>query len=112
MPGALITTQIQPDTAGSGRHARRGGTEDVADPSEPLYARLAAEWTARGAAVPGMPDPLWQRLISAEHFERETESILQRLHLAADPTPPLCRPDPDVGDSREPPPGTSELVQR
>ncbi|MFI6005222.1 hypothetical protein ACIA98_33305 [Streptomyces sp. NPDC051366] len=33
-----------------------------------------------------MPDPLWQRLISVEHFEQETESTLRRLRLAADPT--------------------------
>ncbi|MFD3701194.1 hypothetical protein ACFWUZ_34605 [Streptomyces sp. NPDC058646] len=50
-----------------------------------------------------MPDPLWQRLISAEHFEQETESTLRRLHLAADPTPPLYPPDPDADESREPP---------
>ncbi|MFG2985576.1 hypothetical protein ACGFYQ_30690 [Streptomyces sp. NPDC048258] len=50
-----------------------------------------------------MPDPLWQRLISAEHFERETESTLRRLHLAADPTPPLCLPDPDADEAPEPP---------
>ncbi len=100
MPGSLIPTQIRPYAAGSGRHARRGGPEDQ---SAPLYARLAAEWTARGAAVPGMPDPLWQRLISAEHFEQETESTLRRLHLAADPTPPLYLPDPDADESREPP---------
>ncbi|MGW7441560.1 hypothetical protein [Streptomyces sp. NPDC054849] len=103
MPGSLIPPQIQPHAAGSGRHARRVGTQDVADQSAPLYARLAAEWTARGAMVPGLPDPLWERLISPEHFARETESILRRLHFAADPTPPLCLPDPEADEAPEPP---------
>lgn len=103
MPGSLIPPQIQPHAAGSGRHARRSDSQDVAEQSAPLYARLAAEWTARGATVPGMPDPLWQRLISAEHFERETESTLRRLHLAADPAPPLCLPDPAADEAPEPP---------
>ncbi|MGW7332433.1 hypothetical protein ACWGIU_28315 [Streptomyces sp. NPDC054840] len=35
-----------------------------------------------------MPDPLWERLISAEHFEQEIESTLRRLHLAGDPDIP------------------------
>ncbi|WP_073907281.1 hypothetical protein [Streptomyces sp. CB00455] len=88
VPGALIPSQHQPSTA---RHRRAPGhrarSDEVADPSAPLYAQLVAEWTARGSAVPGMPDPVWMRLISVEHFQEETESTLRRLHLAADPEP-------------------------
>ncbi|AWZ08630.1 hypothetical protein DRB96_41880 [Streptomyces sp. ICC1] len=55
--------------------------------AHPLYARLAEEWTARGATVPCRLDPLWQRLVSAEHFRRETERTLRQLYLAGDAHP-------------------------
>ena len=53
----------------------------------PLYTQLAEEWAARGATVPCRPDPLWQRLASAEHLRHETESTLRRLHLMGEPRP-------------------------
>ena len=60
---------------------------EASNQGTPLYAQLAEEWAARGATVPGRPDPLWQRLASAEHFKHETESTLRQLHLAGDPRP-------------------------
>ncbi|MFD7838511.1 hypothetical protein [Streptomyces sp. NPDC059761] len=49
--------------------------------SAPLFEQLAREWAARGATVPGWPDPAWRRLISWEHFERETAATVRDLHL-------------------------------
>ncbi|MFF4852240.1 hypothetical protein [Streptomyces sp. NPDC001194] len=49
--------------------------------SAPLFEQLAREWAARGATVPGRPDPAWRRLISWEHFERETAATVRDLHL-------------------------------
>ncbi|MEU9026314.1 hypothetical protein AB0D46_02015 [Streptomyces sp. NPDC048383] len=68
-------------------HAGGQAGGEVPDESTPLYARLAEEWAARGATVPCCPDPLWQRLVSAEHLWRETESTLRQLHLAGDAHP-------------------------
>ncbi|MFE2379478.1 hypothetical protein [Streptomyces sp. NPDC059398] len=45
----------------------------------PLYAELAAQWAARGATVPGAPDPEWRRLISYESLLVEVESVLRDL---------------------------------
>ncbi|MBT2408525.1 MULTISPECIES: hypothetical protein [unclassified Streptomyces] len=54
----------------------------------PLFDQLAREWQARGATVPGLPDPVWDELISYKHFQRETQDTLRSLHLdSADPPP-------------------------
>lgn len=54
-----------------------------------VFDQLAREWEARGATVPGLPDPLWDRLITYEHFQRETDATLRSLRLdRAEPPPP------------------------
>ncbi|MGW1777330.1 hypothetical protein [Streptomyces sp. NPDC002104] len=53
-----------------------------------VFEQLAREWEARGATVPGRPDPLWERLITYAHFQRETDATLRSLRLAgAEPLP-------------------------
>ncbi|MEU7553715.1 hypothetical protein AB0B01_15440 [Streptomyces sp. NPDC044571] len=47
----------------------------------PLFDTLARDWAARGATVPGTPDPVWERLASWEHLRWETECTLRSLHL-------------------------------
>lgn len=61
-----------------------------------VFEQLAREWEARGATVPGRPDPLWERLITYAHFQRETDATLRSLRLdGAEPTPdPLPAPQP------------------
>ncbi|WP_328316015.1 hypothetical protein [Streptomyces sp. NBC_00388] len=49
------------------------------DARTPLYSELATQWTARGATVPGAPDPEWQRLVSYESLLAEVESVLSDL---------------------------------
>ncbi|WP_327299166.1 MULTISPECIES: hypothetical protein [unclassified Streptomyces] len=49
------------------------------DARTPLYSELAAQWMARGATVPGAPDPEWQRLVSYEALLVEVESVLRDL---------------------------------
>lgn len=68
-------------------HARDRIPGEATDQGTPLYTQLAEGWAARGAAVPGLPDPLWQRLASSEHLRRETESTLRQLHLAGEARP-------------------------
>ncbi|MEV6569883.1 hypothetical protein [Streptomyces sp. NPDC051577] len=76
------------------RQAIRAGAEGA-----PLFEELAREWTARGATVPGEPDPLWQRLVSWEHLQREIADTVRNLHLrGADPSPAL--PPPAGGTRR------------
>ncbi|MET9888339.1 hypothetical protein ABZZ20_35535 [Streptomyces sp. NPDC006430] len=59
----------------------------------PLFDELAREWAARGATVPGQPDPAWRRLVSWEHFRHETETTVRNLHLrGAEPTPEPAPP--------------------
>ncbi|WP_053688345.1 hypothetical protein [Streptomyces sp. WM6372] len=61
--------------------------------SAPLFEQLAREWAARGATVPGRPDPAWRRLISWEHFERETAATVRNLHLRGpEPVPVPASP--------------------
>ncbi|KPI31898.1 hypothetical protein OV450_1629 [Actinobacteria bacterium OV450] len=61
--------------------------------SAPLFEGLAREWAARGATVPGRPDPTWRRLISWEHFERETATTVRNLHLRGpEPVPEPVTP--------------------
>ncbi len=56
--------------------------------SAPLYDELAREWAARGATVPGLPDPVWQQLVSWEYFQREIAAVVRDLHLrGAEPVP-------------------------
>lgn len=53
-----------------------------------VFEQLAREWEARGATVPGRPDPLWERLITYAHFQRETDATLRSLRLdGAEPEP-------------------------
>lgn len=60
-----------------------------------VFDQLAREWEARGATVPGLPDPLWDRLITYEHFQRETDATLRSLRLdRADPPPAPVVPAP------------------
>ncbi|WP_371619358.1 hypothetical protein [Streptomyces sp. NBC_00454] len=60
-----------------------------------VFDQLAREWEARGATVPGLPDPLWDRLITYEHFQRETDATLRSLRLdRAEPQPPPLTPAP------------------
>ncbi|GAA3006743.1 hypothetical protein Sfulv_50030 [Streptomyces fulvorobeus] len=82
--GARLPEQMRRGPSRSPAHASGPGSEESANRNTPLYSRLAEEWTARGATIPCHPDPLWQRLVSVEHFRRETESTLRRLHLSAD----------------------------
>ncbi|MCY0922254.1 MULTISPECIES: hypothetical protein [unclassified Streptomyces] len=75
------------------RQAIRTGADGA-----PLYEELAREWTARGATVPGEPDPLWQRLVSWDHLQREIAATVRDLHLrGADPAP---APLPPGGGAR------------
>ncbi|MFF3209117.1 hypothetical protein ACFYYB_00510 [Streptomyces sp. NPDC002886] len=53
-----------------------------------VYEQLAREWEARGATVPGRPDPLWDRLITYAHFQRETDATLRSLRLDGAESPP------------------------
>ncbi|MFE4635330.1 hypothetical protein ACFRJ1_18420 [Streptomyces sp. NPDC056773] len=53
-----------------------------------VFEQLAREWEARGATVPGRPDPLWERLITYAHFQRETDATLRSLRLDAAAPPP------------------------
>ncbi|MFB7981039.1 hypothetical protein [Streptomyces vinaceus] len=73
----------------------------------PLFEQLAREWAARGATVPGRPDPTWRKLISWEHFERETAATVRDLHLRGpEPVPvavPLPVPVPVPASSGNPP---------
>lgn len=76
-------------------HVPRQPTHAAA--AAPLFEQLAREWAARGATVPGLPDPAWRRLVSWEHFERETAATVRDLHLRGpEPTPepasPVSRP--------------------
>ncbi|CAM5661960.1 hypothetical protein SAVIM338S_06797 [Streptomyces avidinii] len=60
-----------------------------------VFDQLAREWESRGATVPGLPDPLWDRLITYEHFQRETDATLRSLRLdRADPAPAPLVPAP------------------
>ncbi|MFD9307624.1 hypothetical protein ACFWCB_33935 [Streptomyces sp. NPDC060048] len=60
-----------------------------------LFDQLAREWEARGATVPGRPDPLWERLITYAHFQRETDATLRSLRLdGAEPPPEPAAPAP------------------
>lgn len=61
-----------------GRHAG-AYTFGRTDSRTPLYSELAAQWTARGATVPGAPDPEWQRLVSYDALIVEVESVLRDL---------------------------------
>lgn len=54
-----------------------------------LFEQLAREWEARGATVPGRPDPLWERLITYAHLQRETDATLRSLRLAGDEPAPV-----------------------
>lgn len=85
---ARIPEQTPRRPFGHPAHARAQVTAEAQDQATPLYTQLAAKWAARGATVPCLPDPLWQRLTSIEHLERETETTLRQLHLAgiAQPT--------------------------
>ncbi|MET9467089.1 hypothetical protein ABZY44_20255 [Streptomyces sp. NPDC006544] len=74
-----------------------GGTTPAAGGGDGpvLFDQLVREWEARGATVPGRPDPLWDRLITYEHFERETDATLRSLRLdRADPQPDPVVPGP------------------
>ncbi|MFE4257789.1 hypothetical protein [Streptomyces sp. NPDC056883] len=53
-----------------------------------VFEQLAREWEARGATVPGRPDPLWERLITYAHFQRETDATLRSLRLDGAEPPP------------------------
>ncbi|MYT23953.1 hypothetical protein GTW69_27335, partial [Streptomyces sp. SID7760] len=59
------------------------------------------EWTARGATVPGRPDPVWRELISWEHFERETAATVRDLHLRGPEPVPV--PVPAAASPANPP---------
>lgn len=61
-----------------GRHSRAHAFGRL-EARTPLYSELAAQWTARGATVPGVPDPEWQRLVSYEALLVEVESVLRDL---------------------------------
>lgn len=82
--GPRLPEQARGKHSCSPAHARGQASDEAMNGSTPLYSRLAEEWSAEGAAVPCRPDPLWQRLVSFEHFRRETESTLRRLHLGAE----------------------------
>lgn len=71
---------------------------EAQDQGTPVYTQLAKEGAARGATIPGRPDPLWQRLASPEHLRNETESTLHQLHPEgnthpADRTPQPAQPE-------------------
>lgn len=82
--GPRLPEQARGKHSCSPAHARGQASEEAMNGSTPLYSRLAEEWSAHGATVPCRPDPLWQRLVSFEHFRRETESTLRRLRLGAE----------------------------
>ncbi|MFZ3474653.1 hypothetical protein ACODT3_02805 [Streptomyces sp. 4.24] len=74
----------------SGRSAPAGGAA--------LFEQLAREWEARGATVPGRPDPLWDRLITYAHFQRETDATLRSLRLdGAEPPAAATTAGPAAG---------------
>ncbi|MCX4545680.1 hypothetical protein [Streptomyces sp. NBC_01565] len=96
----MATTHSTPTTT-----ARHRGTGDGARAmriprqaahalrSAPLFDELAREWAARGATVPGEPDPAWQRMVSWEHFQREIASVVRDLHLRGpEPLPEPAAP--------------------
>ncbi len=53
----------------------------------PLYGELVNLWAARGATLPGAPDPDWRRLVSYRHFQEETEETLRMLRLQGSSLP-------------------------
>ncbi|MFC1404842.1 MULTISPECIES: hypothetical protein [Streptacidiphilus] len=55
MDTALAATPPVPAPAGRRRRSRRV----VADPDEPVYAALVAEWRGRGRTIPGETDWEW-----------------------------------------------------
>ncbi|MET9962273.1 hypothetical protein ABZ128_24985 [Streptomyces sp. NPDC006326] len=79
--GTLMT--LLPGRAGASRPAS-GIPRQPRHPAAgrtPLFDTLARDWAARGATVPGTPDPVWERLVSWEHLRWETECTLRSLHL-------------------------------
>ncbi|MFD6185777.1 hypothetical protein [Streptomyces goshikiensis] len=100
----MATTHSPPTTT-----ARHRGTDDGARAmriprqpahalrSAPLYDELALEWAARGATVPGEPDPTWQQMVSWEYFQREIAAVVRDLHLRG------AEPVPDPGAPPAPP---------
>ncbi|CAD5977688.1 protein of unknown function [Streptomyces sp. KY70] len=82
--GPRLPEQARGKHSCSPAHAREQASDEAMNGSTPLYSRLAEEWSSEGAAVPCRPDPLWQRLVSFEHFRRETEGTLRRLRLEAE----------------------------
>ncbi|WP_405783238.1 hypothetical protein [Streptomyces sp. NBC_00859] len=98
MPQPTAPQVPHPSRGGqSGAHAR-GRTES----QTPLYYELAAQWTARGATVPGAPDPEWQRLVSYQSLLFEVESVLRDLrpHRAPETLPRPQQPAPGGGRGR------------
>ncbi|MER7466887.1 hypothetical protein [Streptomyces sp. NPDC097981] len=96
----MTTTRSTPTTKARHR-AADDGARPLHIPRQPTYAAVAAplfeqlarEWAARGATVPGRPDPAWRRLVSWEHFERETAATIRDLHLRGpEPTPEPASP--------------------
>lgn len=81
IPGPIPPGPSRPQPA----HARPQSAVEVRDHATPLYTQLAEEWAARGAAIPCIPDPAWQRLASLEHLRQEIETTLRQLHLAGGP---------------------------
>ncbi|MEU7064512.1 hypothetical protein ACIA6C_23560 [Streptomyces sp. NPDC051578] len=99
----MTTTHSTPTT--SARHrAADDGVRSLFVPrqpshaagSAPLFDELAREWAARGATVPNRPDPTWLRLVSWEHFQRETAATVRDLHLRG----PEPAPGPAAADGR------------
>lgn len=72
--GLRLPEQARGKHSCSPAHARGRASDEAMNGSTPLYSRLAEEWSAKGAAVPCRPAPLWQLLVSFEHFRRETST--------------------------------------
>lgn len=72
-------TTLRPGRPGVPRFPRQ--PKHPAGSRTPLFDTLARDWTARGATVPGAPDPVWEQLASWEHLRREIESTLRSLRL-------------------------------
>ncbi|MEU9177094.1 hypothetical protein AB0C90_09620 [Streptomyces sp. NPDC048550] len=92
----LATTarhRAAPDDGGRPPYVPTARQPAHAATAAPLFEQLAREWAARGATVPGRPDPAWRRLVSWEHFERETAATVRDLHLRGpEPAPEPVSP--------------------